>query len=127
MLYPIGIQSFEKIRQGGFVASDRREHGVPESRPSALPERLLTIRGIDPRFSLYTLGFPNLEVKDGFLNFLLGYYAPVKTDSTPDEGLAQIEERGYARPFADDPRKIFRIGVNFSTANHRIDGWKVVR
>ena len=87
----------------------------------------LTIRGIDPRFNLYTLGFPNMEVKDGFLNFLLGYYAPVKTDSTPDEGLAQIEERGYARPFADDPRKVFRIGVNFSTANRRIDGWKVVR
>ena len=174
----------------------------------------LTIKGFDPRFNLYTLGFPNMEVKDGFLNFLLGYYAPVqsdstntlislmsmdveagnpesfmtrldalfartnyqiqgesekdfqyamyiiielmgeyveterttsngridiliktkdyvyvieiKTDSTPDEALAQIEERGYARPFADDPRKIFKIGVNFSTANRRIDGWKVV-
>ena len=174
----------------------------------------LTIKGYDPRFNLYTLGFPNMEVKDGFLNFLLGYYAPVqsdstntlislmsmdveagnpesfmtrldtlfsrtnyqiqadcekdfqyamyiiielmgeyveterttsngridiliktkdyvyvieiKTDSTPDEALAQIEERGYARPFADDHRKIFKIGVNFSTANRRIDGWKVI-
>ena len=44
----------------------------------------------------------------------------------PDEALAQIEEKGYARPFADDPRRVFRIGVNFSTANRRIDGWKVV-
>ena len=174
----------------------------------------LTIKGFDPRFNLYTLGFPNMEVKDGFLNFLLGYYAPIqsdstntlislmsmdvesgnpeslmtrldalfartnyqiqgdcekdfqyamyiiielmgeyveterttsngridiliktkdyvyiieiKTDSTPDEALAQIEEKGYARPFADDPRRVFRIGVNFSTANRRIDGWKVV-
>ena len=174
----------------------------------------LTIKGFDPRFNLYTLGFPNMEVKDGFLNFLLGYYAPIqsdstntlislmsmdvesgnpegfmtrldalfartnyqiqgdcekdfqyamyiiielmgeyveterttsngridiliktkdyvyiieiKTDSTPDDALAQIEEKGYARPFADDPRRVFRIGVNFSTANRRIDGWKVV-
>ena len=174
----------------------------------------LTIKGFDPRFNLYTLGFPNMEVKDGFLNFLLGYYAPIqsdstntlislmsmdvesgnpesfmtrldalfartnyqiqgdcekdfqyamyiiielmgeyveterttsngridiliktkdyvyiieiKTDSTPDEALAQIEEKGYARPFADDPRRVFRIGVNFSTANRRIDGWKVI-
>ena len=174
----------------------------------------LTIKGFDPRFNLYTLGFPNMEVKDGFLNFLLGYYAPIqsdstntlislmsmdvesgnpeslmtrldalfartnyqiqgdcekdfqyamyiiielmgeyveterttsngridilvktkdyvyiieiKTDSTPDEALAQIEEKGYARPFADDPRRIFRVGVNFSTANRRIDGWKII-
>ena len=174
----------------------------------------LTIKGFDPRFNLYTLGFPNMEVKDGFLNFLLGYYAPIqsdstntlislmsmdvesgkpeslmtrldslfartnyqiqgdcekdfqyamyiiielmgeyveterttsngridiliktkdyvyiieiKTDSTPDEALAQIEEKGYARPFADDRRRIFRVGVNFSTTNRRIDGWKVV-
>ncbi len=42
----------------------------------------LTIKGFDPRFNLYTLGFPNMEVKDGFLNFLLGYYAPVQSDST---------------------------------------------
>ena len=54
------------------------------------------------------------------------YIIEIKTDSTPDEALALIEERGYARPFADDPRRIFKIGVNFSTANRRIDGWKVV-
>ena len=54
------------------------------------------------------------------------YIIEIKTDSTPDEVLAQIEEKGYARPFADDPRRVFRIGVNFSTANRRIDGWKVV-
>ena len=54
------------------------------------------------------------------------YIIEIKTDSTPDEALAQIEEKGYARPFADDPRRIFRVGVNFSTANRRIDGWKVI-
>ena len=174
----------------------------------------LTIKGYDEDFQMYRLGFPNREVKHGFLNYLMRYYTPVgsetpmmlisrmtrdirggnpesfmtrldalfartdyriqgesekdfqyamyiiielmgeyveterttsngridiliktrdyvyvieiKTDSTPDEALAQIEERGYARPFTDDHRKIFKIGVNFSTANRRIDGWKVV-
>ena len=174
----------------------------------------LTIKGYDEDFQMYRLGFPNREVKHGFLNYLMRYYTPVgsetpmmlisrmtrdirggnpegfmtrldalfartnyqiqgdcekdfqyamyiiielmgeyveterttsngridiliktkdyvyiieiKTDSTPDEALAQIEEKGYARPFADDRRRIFRIGVNFSTANRRIDGWKVV-
>ncbi len=174
----------------------------------------LTIKGFDPNYNLYHLGFPNLEVQHGFLNFLMPYYTPIgpespmmlisrmtkdiragrpsdfmtrldalfsrtsyqiqgdckkdfqyamyiilelmgeyveverttsngridvlirtpdyiyvieiKTDSTPDEALTQIEEKGYARPFADDPRRLFRIGVNFSTSARRIDGWKVV-
>ena len=42
----------------------------------------LTIKGYDPEYRLYTLGFPNREVKDGFLNFLLKYYAPVNSEST---------------------------------------------
>ena len=54
------------------------------------------------------------------------YIIEIKTDTTPDDALAQIEEKGYARPFADDRRRVFRIGVNFSTANRRIDGWKVI-
>ena len=174
----------------------------------------LTIRGYDPDFQIYHLGFPNLEVRHGFLNYLMRFYAPVendtpmtlisrmtrdvragrpedlmtrldalfartsyqiqadcekdfqyamyiilelmgeyveverstsdgridalvqtgdfiyiieiKTDSSPEEALAQIQEKGYARPFADDPRRLFRIGVNFSTSSRRIDGWKVV-
>ena len=53
------------------------------------------------------------------------YVIEIKADSTPDEALAQIEDKGYARPFADDPRPLFKIGVNFSTATRRIDGWKV--
>ena len=174
----------------------------------------LTIKGYDEDFQMYRLGFPNREVKHGFLNYLMRYYTPVgsetpmmlisrmtrdvrsgnpesfmsrldalfartnyqiqadcekdfqyamyiiielmgeyveterttsngridiliktkdyvyvieiKTDSTPDEALAQIEEKGYARPFTDDHRKIFKIGVNFSTSARRIDGWKVI-
>ena len=54
------------------------------------------------------------------------YIIEIKTDSTPDEALAQIEEKGYARPFADDRRRIFRVGVNFSTSARRIDGWKII-
>ena len=174
----------------------------------------LTIKGFDPDFQIYHLGFPNLEVRHGFLNYLMRFYAPVendspmtlisrmtrdaragrpeemmerldalfartsyqiqadcekdfqyamyiifelmgeyveverstsdgridilvqtqdfvyvievKTDSSAKEALRQIEEKGYARPFADGGRKIFRIGVNFSTKSRRIDGWKVV-
>ena len=42
----------------------------------------LTIKDYDKEYKLYKLGFPNKEVKDGFLNYLLNYYAPVQSEST---------------------------------------------
>ena len=174
----------------------------------------LTIKHYDKEFQEYTLGFPNKEVKNGFLKFIYSYYVPVnpaegntttsklaralragdpvtfmkilealfanttyqiqgnseknfqyamyiimellgeyvqaerstsngridlllqtkdyiyiielKIDKTADAALQQIEEKGYAKPFADDSRKIFKIGASFSTANRRIEEWRVV-
>ena len=173
----------------------------------------LTIKGYDREFKEYTLGFPNDEVKTGFLKFIYSYYVPanpsegktttsklaralrggdpysfmktlealfanttyqiqgdaeknfqyamyiimellgeyvqaerstsngridlllqtrdyiyiveLKIDSTADAALRQIEDKGYAKPFVNDPRKLFRIGVSFSTANRRIEDWKI--
>ena len=173
----------------------------------------LTIRGYDEEFGLYRLGFPNREVKTGFLNFIFQYYLPgeqtsgitlitkitralrsgkpedmmllleslfaranyqiqgdaekdfqyamyiifellgeyvqtekqtsngridillqtkdyvyimeIKTDSSADAALQQIDEKGYDRPFAADSRRLFRIGVSFSKENRRIEDWKI--
>lgn len=42
----------------------------------------LTIKGYDKRFRTYTLGFPNREVEEGFIKFLLPFYsATSKADS----------------------------------------------
>ena len=174
----------------------------------------LTIKGYNKEFDTYTLDFPNKEVEDGFLKYLLPLYVPnymdepvlsvtrfvqdvrrgepasfmerlqtffedsdyrvtgrmevyfqnalylifkimgfyteveratsrgridvviktrdyiyvmeCKRDSTADAALQQIEDKGYARPFALDPRKLFKIGANFSSAIRGIDDWKVV-
>ena len=40
----------------------------------------LTIKGYDKEFQSYTLGFPNEEVKYGFLNFLVPYYIGVSSN-----------------------------------------------
>ena len=40
----------------------------------------LTIKGYDKEFQSYTLGFPNEEVKYGFLNFLVPYYTGVSSN-----------------------------------------------
>ena len=173
----------------------------------------LTIKDYDKEYQEYTLGFPNDEVKKGFLNFIYSDYVPVnpaegnttaklakalragspdvfmctlealfanttyqiqgdseknfhyamyiimellgeyvqaerstsngridlllqtkeyiyivelKIDNTADAALQQIEDKGYAKPFAADPRKLFKIGVSFSTNTRRIEDWKIV-
>lgn len=42
----------------------------------------LTITGYDERFGLYKLGFPNEEVREGFMRFLMPHYTPVETGKT---------------------------------------------
>src|SRR5574344_59192 len=173
----------------------------------------LTIKGYDERFKLYRLGFPNKEVENGFINYLLPYFTParpdrtgffianfikyveggcpndfmkllqtmfddadyriagrmelyfqnamyvifkimgfyteverttsrgridvliktkdyiyiieLKLDGSTDEALAQIEAKGYAAPFASDTRKLYKIGVNFSSKLRGIENWKI--
>lgn len=41
----------------------------------------LTIKGYDERFKTYLLGFPNKEVEEGFLNFLLPLYTSAGSES----------------------------------------------
>ena len=174
----------------------------------------LTIKGYDKTFGLYRLGFPNKEVEEGFIKYLLPYYTPVsqvdtafqikkfarevydgdydaffrrlqsffadtpyelvrdlelhyqnvlfivfkllgfyvkaeyhtsegrvdlifqtnrfiyvmefKLDGTAEEALQQIDDKGYALPFASDPRTLFRIGVNFSAKTRNIEKWLVI-
>ena len=54
------------------------------------------------------------------------YIFEFKIDKSADEALKQIEEKQYAKPFEMDSRKLYKIGVNFSSETRRIEGWKVV-
>lgn len=173
----------------------------------------LTIKGYIPEPQIYELGFPNKEVEQGFMDFLLPYYTPVqdtesgfaiwsfvedvktgnidgfmkrlqvflsgcpyemardielhyqnvlfivfrlaglytqveyhtsqgridlvlqtadyvyvmefKLDGSAEEALRQIEEKQYALPFAGDSRKVYKIGVNFSSGTRNIEWWVV--
>lgn len=173
----------------------------------------LTIKGYDERFGIYTLGFPNREVEEGFVRFLLPFYAKTnrveapfeiqkfvrevesgdydsffrrlqsffadtpyelvrdlelhyqnvlfivfklmgfytkveyhtsegrvdlvlqtdkyiyvmefKLEGTAEEALEQINEKHYAQPFEADVRKLFKVGVNFSSQTRNIERWIV--
>ena len=52
------------------------------------------------------------------------YIFEFKLDGTADEALRQIEEKGYALPYATDSRKLFKIGASFSSQTGTIDDWK---
>ena len=53
------------------------------------------------------------------------YILEFKMDQTADAALQQIEQKGYALPFAADPRQVFKIGVNFNSQQRRVDEWKM--
>ena len=52
------------------------------------------------------------------------YIMELKLDGTSDEALAQIERKQYAAPFAADSRRLFKIGISFSTQTRKIEEWK---
>mgnify|MGYP001400147235 FL=1 len=54
------------------------------------------------------------------------YIMEFKLDGTVEEAIRQIEEKGYAEPFAHDPRKLIKLAVNFSSETRNIAEWEVV-
>jgi len=53
------------------------------------------------------------------------YVIEIKLDGTADEALKQIEEKGYAAPYAMDKRKLYKIGINFASDIRGISEWKI--
>ena len=188
-------------------------YGDEQPIPVIFQSGHLTIKGYDKRFGLYRLGFPNKEVEEGFINFLMpfytrfnkieapfeiqkfvheietgqldaffnrlksfladtpyeliseqerhyqnvlfiifklvGFYTEVeyhtsegrvdlvlktndyiyimefKLNGSAEEALQQIHDKHYAQPFQSDKRKIFKIGVNFSSKTRNIEKWIV--
>lgn len=54
------------------------------------------------------------------------YIFEFKLDGTAAEALQQIEEKGYAREYATDARKLYKIGASFSSETGTIGEWQVV-
>ncbi len=54
------------------------------------------------------------------------YIFEFKLDGTADDALRQIEEKGYAREYASDARKLYKIGASFSSETGTIGEWKTV-
>ncbi|WP_294453507.1 ATP-binding protein [uncultured Bacteroides sp.] len=54
------------------------------------------------------------------------YIFEFKLDGTAEEALGQIEEKGYAREYESDSRKLYKIGAVFSSETGTIEDWKCI-
>lgn len=78
----------------------------------------LTIKGYDSEFGIYRLGFPNREVEEGFVKFLLPFYANTNAVESPFEIQKFVREvrsgdyesffRRLQSFFADTPYELVR-------------------
>ena len=80
--------------------------------------------------SIYTV-YTEKEQSEGRVDCIVEtdkyvYIFEFKLDGTASEALAQIEAKGYARPYEADARRLFRIGAVFSSQTGTISDWAVV-
>ena len=71
-LAPVEIEK-TRLESAGILSAD--------PVPSLYQTGYLTIKDFDPIFKTYTLDYPNDEVRDGFMSFLVPYY--IKPDGRP--------------------------------------------
>lgn len=57
----------------------------------------LTIKGYDSRFKLYTLGFPNKEVEEGFMDYLVPFYTKFDAVESPFQIRCFVDDVEHGR------------------------------
>ena len=55
------------------------------------------------------------------------YIFELKTDGNISKAMDQIDDKGYARPYAHSNKTIIRIAANYSTKRNNIDGWEIIK
>lgn len=73
---------------------------------------------------------PEFMTSDGRIDLLVKskksiYIFELKCDKDSVNALKQIRDKKYANAFADDGRRIYVIGINFSKDQRTIDDWRV--
>ncbi len=83
---------------------------------------LMDLIGLDTKAESHTSeGRIDIEIKtEDFI-----YIIELKYDHSACEALKQIEEKHYARKYYGDSRKIFMVGVEFSSKTRCIENWVI--
>lgn len=78
----------------------------------------LTIKSYDPVQRLYELCYPNREVEDAFLTYIL-----FKLNGSAEAALDQIKTSAYYERYQRQGKPLRLIGVNFSTRKRGVTQW----
>ena len=106
-LYPIGIQTFSEIINKDYLYIDKTEYVYRMTHSASKYMFLSRPRRFGKSLLVSTLKHYFLGRKGLF------------------EGLAiDALEKGYARPYLEDPRKLYRIGVSFSSETGTVGDWE---
>ena len=123
-----------------YPAAEFVDYKATKQRPLPMlyQSGYLTIKGYNARRNTYLLEYPNEEVRTGMTSALAADYfgdesrpstwlddvsdsleagdlEKFKLNSTAEVALRQIDEKDYALPYAADNRKIYKVGVSFSS------------
>jgi len=72
----ISLESLDNMRMSEKDLG-KVDNMLSNPKPVLYQSGYLTLKDYDPEENIYTLGFPNQEVTDGFFNYLLPYYTSV--------------------------------------------------
>ena len=105
-----------------------------------------SLKGYDEEFGMYRLGFPNREVEEGFVRFLLPFYANVNKVESPFEIQKFVREvrfgdydsffRRLQSFFADTTHEVIReqelhyenvLFIVFKACHFYIPKWNIIR
>ena len=97
---------------------DKATEVITDPIPVLYQSGYLTIKDYDPEFGLYTLDYPNREVEEGFVRFLIPYYTRFNKIEAPFEIQKFVQEIERGEPdaffrrlqsfFADTPYELVK-------------------
>jgi hypothetical protein len=104
-----------------YDLNDRAAAAQKEGYYQGLVYAILTLTGLTPAAEKRSAaGRSDLVVETKNAVYIFEF----KLDKSADEALRQIEEKGYAAPYAMTNKKIVKIGVNFDSKTRNIAEWK---
>ena len=96
-------------------AFDLPTEALTDALPLLYQSGYLTIKDYNPTELTYTLGIPNQEVRIGLSKGLLPTYT----------SLDQINNKGYALPYATSGKKVVKVGIEFDPDAMTAKNWVV--
>ena len=71
-----------------------------------------------------------VKVADGRVDMVIFmpdaiYVMELKVGDTARHALEQINDRGYAKPYQTDGRRVVKVGIRFDADKHTVDEWEV--